>query len=61
MKFKNPILSHLFPEILWLSRSSLFLRGGGVYQTALQEPAGGHGAQWVPVPEEAGGAEDKAD
>lgn len=61
MKFRNPILSHLLPEFLHLSRSSLFLCGGGVHQKALQEPAGGHGAQRVPVPEKARGAEDKAD
>ena len=41
-------------------RAAVLLRGGGVDQAALQEPPGGHGAQRLPVPEEAGGAADQA-
>lgn len=37
------------------SRAAVVLRGGGVHQAALQEPAGGHGAQRLPLSEEAGG------
>lgn len=44
-----------------LCRFALLLRGGGVHQEALQEPAGGDGAERLPVPEEAGGAADQAD
>ena len=35
-------------------RSAVVVCGGGFHQAALQEPSGGHGAQRLPVPEEAG-------
>ena len=42
------------------SRAAVVVRGGGVHKAALQEPSGGHGAQRLPVSEEAGGAAHQA-